>query len=126
LDDAIAEGATSGAGVTVFDGATASIANSTLRDNAVGLDVRSGAGTTVSGSTIRHNTTGIRADIVQEEPGAPVACFGPCLRSDLDVIDSVVRNNTNTGLAAYFADVDVQNTEIRDNSCYGIYASSAT
>src|SRR5690606_37370751 len=38
----------------------------------------------------------------------------------------VVRNNTNTGLAAYFADVDVQNTEIRDNSCYGIYASSAT
>src|SRR5690606_26271409 len=94
--------------------------------NTVGLDVRSATGTTVTGSTIHHNTTGIRADIVQEGPDAPVACFTGCPRSDLDVINSVIRNNYDDGLWALFADVDVQNTEIRDNSFYGIYANGAT
>ena len=114
------------AGVRVYDPATAAITNnSVVYDNTIGVDVRSSSGTTVSGSTVHHNSTGLRTD-TPETIGGFVFCFSGCPRSELSVFDSVIRNNTSTGLSAYVADVEVRNTEIRDNSCYGLYASGAT
>ncbi len=124
LTGGVAEGASGGAAVAVYDGGTAVISGAELRDSKVGLLVASDAGVAISGSVVRNNDTGIRADVVQA-PGGPLFCRGGCPRSDLDVFDSFVYDNYGNGLSAYFANVEVTGTEIRDNGGYGVYASSS-
>lgn len=123
MDDATVEYADTG--ITVYEPATATIANSTLRHNTVGLDVLSAAGTTVSGSLITENGTGIRSGVPQEGPGAPVYCFGVC-RSTLTVSESEVVDNTGHGVYAISVDADIRETVMSDNGGSGLRISDAT
>ncbi len=125
LTDSEVEGAYGGAAVAVFDPGTATISGSTLRDSRIGLDVRAGGGVTLAGSAVHTNGTGIRVDAPQTV-GGPLFCRSDCPKSDLDVTDSEVRDNNGDGITAFFADLDVTGTEITDNGGYGLYAVSST
>ena len=124
LTDSEVEGAYGGAAVAVFDPGTATISGSTLRDSRIGLDVRAGGGVTLAGSAVHTNGTGIRVGAPATAGGA-VYCRSDCPKSELDVTDSEVRDNSGDGITAFFADLDVTGTEIRDNGGYGLYAVSS-
>jgi len=112
-------------GVTVYDGATATIAGSTLRHNTVGLDVFSDDGTTVSASTIEQNGTGIRTGVPQTAPGAPLPCFTTC-RSTIELIDSFVNDNDDNGVYAISVNAGIRRTEMSDNGQSGLRVADAT
>ncbi|MEM1043864.1 MAG: right-handed parallel beta-helix repeat-containing protein [Bacteroidota bacterium] len=118
------EGATGGAAVAVFDPGTATISGTTLRHSQVGLEVRAAGGTVLSGATVRDNGTGILADAPQTTSDG-VLCEGTCPTSDLSVFDSDVYENGGSGIEAFFAELEMQGTKVRDNDSFGLFAVSS-
>lgn len=110
-------------GVKVYDPGSGEITSSEIRGSTVGLDVRSSAGFTVDGSTIEDNVTGVRGDFIDCYGASSCPCFTSC-RSDLDLVDSVVRDNAASGVYITDADADIIGTEVRDNGSYGLYVSN--
>ena len=127
LDGATIEHADTG--IIVYEPGTATIADSRLHDNTLGLDVRSATGTVVNGSVIEQNGTGVETGFIACY-GASCPCFTSC-RSDLTLglsatgDSTYVRDNTGVGVSILDADAHITDTWITGNGSTGLTVSNA-
>jgi hypothetical protein len=115
-------------GVTVYDPARVVIDGTELADNGTALDVRSNSdgtqpGAVVEDALISGNTTGVRTDYVVCY-GTTCTCLSGC-RGRVSIDDSIVEDNSGTGIYALNGDAAVRNSCVRENTGHGITVANA-